>query len=121
MTLCQHIRNNNNDRISIIEFLFLSDNTCELLSKTDYLYNGANNCRSTEKIIINYCSGSCGDSSSSPILLHEKINYLQSQCKCCHGKVEKIHAIPALCGDNQELKANLYYAEVCSCECQVCK
>lgn len=101
-----------------------SKGQCQLKSKFISLENITSNCRSVEKVRINYCSGKCGDSISMPALLSEKPDsdtniMFDNRCLCCQGKATKMKEVIALCGPEQT-ESVMYYPHICSCECNQC-
>lgn len=91
--------------------------TCQLKTEAKKLQSG--NCVSVETVNVTYCSGSCGDSRSEPILMTaDVIDGLLSDCKCCTGVVKQKNKIKVIC-DGTTYK-DAYYYEFSRCECDKC-
>lgn len=84
------------------------------------------NCETTDEINITYCSGSCGNSSSIPILMgiddfSDTSNGMEQTCKCCIGTVRGMQTVDMLCGPPGQKQ--LYQARVpviAGCKCDAC-
>lgn len=78
-------------------------------------------CQSEKKVEYSYCEGTCGNSSSVPLLFDASETEplkMKSECKCCTMKYEEYHVITFICENSKKKLMKL--AKACECECKPC-
>ncbi|VDI22399.1 Hypothetical predicted protein [Mytilus galloprovincialis] len=95
--------------------------TCTL--RTDFKVLESGDCITTEPIFIKYCSGGCGNSTSTPMLVlngQASVNLgIIQDCKCCTGTVSKTETVDVVCGA-LKIAAKAQIAMMDSCSCNSC-
>ncbi|XP_053388193.1 SCO-spondin-like [Mercenaria mercenaria] len=97
--------------------------SCRQYTRKDFLQDSAHKCRSASKIDFSYCEGSCGNSTSMPMLFSKpNNNMLDNDCRCCTADVSHYDEVNVLCGEgmNQSLKT-AFFPVVVGCRCQPCQ
>jgi hypothetical protein len=82
-------------------------------------------CETTEEINFTYCSGSCGNSTSMPMLIRDDSSddpMLESSCKCCTAtKLLGFKTVEMRCGlPYQRFTRKAKIAVIGKCECDSC-
>jgi len=95
--------------------------TCSLRTRTDFLQDSTHKCKSVSKIEFTYCEGSCGNSTSLPLLMFDTDSTLDNDCRCCTGELGSHKEVNVLCGEGKQQKMKTALVPVLiGCKCQMC-
>ncbi|XP_053374239.1 SCO-spondin-like [Mercenaria mercenaria] len=99
-----------------------ANDTCRKYTKMEILYDAVGDCHSAGEIPVDYCTGSCGNSTFETVLvLSADSDGGQSvNCPCCTGTFyDEKEQIEAVCGPTKEPRV-AYIPRIKECSCNPC-
>ncbi|XP_052761308.1 SCO-spondin-like [Mya arenaria] len=93
-------------------------NTCSKQTRNSTLFDPASGCTSLEPVPYDYCTGTCGNSTSQPRILFNLDNgeVLNDDCACCQGFPSSEYLTVTMDCSGRTETAYIYRIESCSCE-----
>ncbi|KAL3831690.1 hypothetical protein ACJMK2_023412 [Sinanodonta woodiana] len=94
--------------------------TCMKFTRYEKLMDSINNCETTNEMPLDYCAGSCGNSTTTTtLMLHLDGDALSQDCKCCTGTLGDLLEVDVVCGAART-PAKAYLYRLLQCSCSIC-